>query len=87
VRPDERTLLASRDITIGVHSLVVGDDPQRQRDVVLINQGCEAFDTMVVGQEIRDGRPFEFVAFAAYFGMSSARVYQEVRVRTPAQLT
>jgi hypothetical protein len=42
VVPDESTFLGSRDIAIGVHSLVVGDDPERQRDVALSDQGCEA---------------------------------------------
>lgn len=73
--------LGSRDIAIGVHSLAVGSDPERQRDVVLINQGCEVFDTMVVGQEIRHGRPFGFVTFAGIvFNVGMHAIWLRVRM-------
>jgi hypothetical protein len=58
--PDARAwnaFLGSRDIVLGIHSLVATKHG-RQRDAVLLNSGCEVFDTIVVGQEIRLGRPF-----------------------------
>jgi hypothetical protein len=64
--PDARAwnaFLASRDFAIGFHSLAARD-PARQRDAILLNQCCEVFDTMVVGQEIRQGRPFGFFTAA-----------------------
>lgn len=67
--PDARmwnAFLGSRDIAIGIHSLKVAGDPGRRDDVILINQGCEVFDTILVGQEIRHGRPLSsFVTVAA----------------------
>lgn len=56
--------LGSRDIAIGLHSLAARD-PQRQGDAILLNQACEVFDSMVVGQEIRQGRPFGMFTIAA----------------------
>jgi hypothetical protein len=64
--PDARAwnaFLGSRDIAIGLHSLAARE-PARQSDAIWLNQGCEVFDTMVVGQEIRHGRPFGFFTAA-----------------------
>lgn len=65
--PDARAwnaFLGSRDIALGIHHLKAAKDPVRQGDVILLSQGCEVFDTLVVGQEIRQGRPFGFFTFA-----------------------
>jgi len=65
--PDARAwnaFLGSRDIALGIHHLKVAGDPERQGDAILLSQGCEVFDTMVVAQEIRHGRPFGFFTFA-----------------------
>lgn len=67
--PDARmwnAFLGSRDIAIGIHSLKVANDPERRQDVILINQGCEVFDSILVGQEIRHGRPLgSFITIGA----------------------
>lgn len=64
--PDARAwnaFLASRDFAIGFHALAARDEPRRS-DAILLNQCCEVFDSMVVGQEIRQGRPFGFFTIA-----------------------
>lgn len=81
--PDARAwnaFLGSRDIAIGLHSLAARD-PQRQRDAIWLNQGCEVFDTMVVGQEIRHGRPFGvFTAAGIIFNAGMHAIWLRVRL-------
>jgi hypothetical protein len=81
--PDARAwnaFLGSRDIAIGVHALAARD-PARQRDAIWLNQGCEVFDSMVVGQEIRQGRPFGlFTAAGIIFNAGMHAIWLRVRV-------
>jgi hypothetical protein len=81
--PDARAwnaFLGSRDIAIGVHALAARD-PARQRDAIWLNQGCEIFDSMVVGQEIRHGRPFGlFTAAAIIFNAGMHAIWLHVRL-------
>ncbi|UTI63772.1 DUF4267 domain-containing protein [Paraconexibacter antarcticus] len=81
--PDARAwnaFLGSRDIAIGVHALLARD-PVRQNDAIWLNQGCEVFDTMVVGQEIRHGRPFGmFTAAGIVFNAGMHAIWLRVRL-------
>jgi hypothetical protein len=81
--PDARAwnaFLGSRDIAIGLHALAARD-PARQRDAIWLNQGCEIFDSMVVGQEIRHGRPFGlFTAAAIIFNAGMHAIWLHVRL-------
>ena len=81
--PDARAwnaFLGSRDIAIGVHALAARD-LARQRDAIWLNQGCEVFDSMVVCQEIRHGRPFGlFTAAGIIFNAGMHAIWLRVRV-------
>lgn len=58
--------LGSRDIAIGLHSLLA-TKYDRQLDAVLVNHACEAADSILIAAELRNGRrgifPFITVPF------------------------
>jgi hypothetical protein len=71
--PDLRLVnayLGSRDIAIGVHSLLATKHDQ-QREAVLVNETCEVCDTLLLAQEFRRGRPLgPVIAFLCAFNAS-----------------
>jgi hypothetical protein len=80
--PDTRgfnAFLGSRDIVIGVHSLVAGT-PERVKDAVSLNQGCEAVDTIVLTQELRAGRRLDLFTVAG-FGFNALGTLTWLRAR------
>jgi hypothetical protein len=76
--PDSRgfnAFLGSRDIVIGVYSIVGSE-----RDAVALNQACEVVDTIVLSQELRAGRGADLFTIAG-FGFNALGTITWLRAR------
>lgn len=84
--PDARgfnAFLGSRDIVIGLYALRASD-PRQVGDAILLNQACEAIDTVVLVREVQAGRGADLFTVAG-FAFNALGTATWVRARRAAR--